>query len=75
MFDAATKAVEKVAGIGRSKFDRDETLRLVLTYLLQIIGEAALRGLCQISGRPPRNSMEGDHRDAPQGCARLLRGR
>jgi uncharacterized protein with HEPN domain len=43
MFDAATKAVEKVAGIGRSKFDRDETLRLVLTYLLQIIGEAARR--------------------------------
>jgi uncharacterized protein with HEPN domain len=38
MFDAATKAVETVAGIGRSDFDRDETLRLALTHLLQIIG-------------------------------------
>jgi uncharacterized protein with HEPN domain len=43
MFDAATKAVEKVAGIGRSEFDRNETLRLALTHLLQIIGEAARR--------------------------------
>ena len=43
MFDAATKAVEKVAGIGRNGFDRDETLRLALTHLLQIIGEAARR--------------------------------
>jgi uncharacterized protein with HEPN domain len=43
MFDAATKAAGKVAGIGRSEFERDETLRLALTYLLQIIGEAARR--------------------------------
>lgn len=41
MFDAATKAVEKITGIGRGEFDDNETLRLALTHLLQIIGEAA----------------------------------
>ena len=43
MLDSAAKAVEKVAGMAREDFDRDENLRLALTHLLQIIGEAARR--------------------------------
>jgi len=43
MLDAARKAVGKVSGISRQTFDGDENLRITLTHLIQIIGEAASR--------------------------------
>lgn len=41
MRDHARKARALAAGKTRPQFDADETLRLALSYLLQIIGEAA----------------------------------
>ena len=41
MLDMARKAVLKTAGISRENYDADENLRLALTYLIQIIGEAS----------------------------------
>jgi uncharacterized protein with HEPN domain len=46
MLDAARKAHGKVAAITRAQFDADENLRLAVTHLLQIIGEAA-RGVSE----------------------------
>ena len=42
MLDMAKKAVEKTKGINREAYDSDENLRLALTHLMQIIGEAGL---------------------------------
>jgi uncharacterized protein with HEPN domain len=41
MLDMARKAVGKTDGLSREAFDADENLRLALTHLVQIIGEAA----------------------------------
>lgn len=41
MIDTAHKAIGFVAGLSRDEFDNDEQLRLALTHLLQVIGEAA----------------------------------
>lgn len=41
MLDMARKAVEKTTGLTRDAYDRDENLRLALTHLVQVIGEAA----------------------------------
>ena len=41
MLDMARKAVSLVRGKDREDYDDDETLRLALTYLIQVIGEAA----------------------------------
>ncbi len=41
MLDMAKKALGKVEGKTRTDFDKDENLRLALTHLLQVIGEAA----------------------------------
>ena len=41
MLDTARKAHAKLAAIRREDFDTDENLRLAVTHLLQIIGEAA----------------------------------
>ncbi len=41
MLDMATKAVAKVDNLPRVAFDGDENLRLALTHLVQVIGEAA----------------------------------
>ena len=41
MSDMARKALEKNAGKSRSKYDGDETLRMALAHLVQVIGEAA----------------------------------
>lgn len=41
MLDMARKAVSKVEGISREDYDDNENLRLALTHLVQIIGEAA----------------------------------
>jgi len=43
MFDLARRAEAKVAGCSRAAFDADENLRLAVTHLLQVIGEAARR--------------------------------
>jgi uncharacterized protein with HEPN domain len=41
MLDTARKAVRRVVGKTRADFDADEDLRIVLTHLIQTIGEAA----------------------------------
>lgn len=41
MLDMTRKAIEKTTALGREAFDRDENLRLALTHLVQVIGEAA----------------------------------
>lgn len=43
MIDNANKAISFIAGLNRSDFDQDEQLRLAVTHLLQIVGEAARR--------------------------------
>ena len=40
MLDMARKAVSKTRGLSRQAYDADENLRLALTHLVQIIGEA-----------------------------------
>jgi uncharacterized protein with HEPN domain len=40
MLDMAKKAVAKVAGLAHDSYERDENLRLALTHLVQVIGEA-----------------------------------
>ena len=41
MLDMARKAVDKTKGLPREVYDADENLRLALTHLVQVIGEAA----------------------------------
>jgi hypothetical protein len=41
MLDMARKAVGKTQGLRRDAYDADENLRLALTHLIQVIGEAA----------------------------------
>jgi uncharacterized protein with HEPN domain len=41
MLDMARKAVGKVQDLPRDTYDADENLRLALTHLVQVIGEAA----------------------------------
>ena len=41
MLDAAREAVALTAGRGHTDYDKDRTLRLALTHLIQLIGEAA----------------------------------
>jgi len=43
MLESACKVSQKVSGIDRAGYDQDENLRLALTHLLQVIGEAASR--------------------------------
>src|SRR5215216_2211990 len=43
MLDVSFQAVAKVEGKSREEFDEDENLRLALTHLIQMIGEAARR--------------------------------
>ncbi|MEO0539018.1 MAG: DUF86 domain-containing protein [Cyanobacteria bacterium P01_A01_bin.123] len=43
MLDIANKAIGFVEGLERKDFDNNELLRLSLTHLLQVIGEAARR--------------------------------
>lgn len=43
MIDNANKAISFIARLNRSDFDQDEQLRLAVTHLLQIVGEAARR--------------------------------
>jgi uncharacterized protein with HEPN domain len=41
MLDMTRKALDKTTGVTREAYDRDENLRLALTHLVQVIGEAA----------------------------------
>ena len=41
MLDMTRKAIDKTTGVTRDAYDRDENLRLALTHLVQVIGEAA----------------------------------
>jgi uncharacterized protein with HEPN domain len=41
MLETARKIADKVQAVSREQFDGDENLRLALTHLLQVIGEAA----------------------------------
>ena len=43
MLEMARKALEKVSGLEQEDYNNDENLRLALTHLVQIIGEAASR--------------------------------
>jgi uncharacterized protein with HEPN domain len=43
MLDCARKARAMVTGKDRAAYDADETLRLALAHLIQVIGEAARR--------------------------------
>ena len=43
MIDNSNKAINFIKDISREDFDNDEKLRLALTHLLQVIGEAARR--------------------------------
>ncbi len=43
MLDSARKAQAIAGKMSRAEFDADETTRLALTHLLQVIGEAARR--------------------------------
>ncbi|NJR63607.1 MAG: DUF86 domain-containing protein [Cyanobacteria bacterium CRU_2_1] len=43
MIDTANKAIDFISGLSREDFDNNEQLRLAITHLLQIIGEAARR--------------------------------
>ena len=43
MLEMACKVADKLNGVQRTDYDDDENLRLALTYLLQVIGEAASR--------------------------------
>jgi len=54
MLDMARKAWGKAEGKTRYDFDRDEDLRIVLTHLLQIIGEAARRVSDEYRAANPR---------------------
>lgn len=40
MLDTAKKAVGKTTSLSRDAYDADENLRLALTHLVQVIGEA-----------------------------------
>lgn len=41
MLDMSRKALELSTGVQKSSYDQDEKLRLALTHLVQVIGEAA----------------------------------
>ena len=43
ILDTARKVLENVRGKRRAEYDADENLRLALTHLIQVIGEAAGR--------------------------------
>jgi uncharacterized protein with HEPN domain len=43
MLDLARKAAQKAAGTSKGEYDRDEDLQIILTHLVQTIGESARR--------------------------------
>ena len=72
MLDMAKKAISKTQSLSRGAYDADENLRLALTHLIQIIGEAG-RQVSENSRTNPGDPT-GRHRwHAPQGRPRLPR--
>jgi uncharacterized protein with HEPN domain len=62
MRDIARKAVDKTSGVTRDMYDRDENLRLALTHLVQVIGEAARnvsRSFCEAHPEVPWTEIVG----------------
>ena len=62
MLDTARKALKLVQGKGRAEYDQDESLRLALAHLLQVIGEAARRVspvYCQAHPQIPWKAITG----------------
>ena len=53
MLDKAHEALSLVRGKTRKDYDRDTALRLALTHLIQVIGEAARRVSSQFRERHP----------------------
>ncbi len=53
MLEMSQKAVNLIEGIDRHDYDQDETLRLALTHLVQVIGEAAQRVSLESRGAYP----------------------
>jgi uncharacterized protein with HEPN domain len=53
MLDMAEKALKLAEGKSRGDFDADEALALGLTYLVQVIGEAARRVGPEFAGAHP----------------------
>ena len=53
MLDKAHEALSLVRGKTRQDYDRDTALRLALTHLIQVIGEAARRVSSQFRERHP----------------------
>lgn len=64
--DAATKAVAYSAGRSRADLDDDELLRLALTKLVEIVGEAA---------KHVGPDVRADHPDVPWTAAARMRDR
>ena len=65
MLDMTRKATDKTTKLGREAFDRDENLRLALTHLVQVIGEAARhvsREFCDAHPEIPPVRRGGDAR-------------
>ena len=54
MLDKAHEALSLVHGKTRQDYDRDSALRLALTHLIQVIGEAARRVSPQFRDRHPQ---------------------
>jgi uncharacterized protein with HEPN domain len=62
MLDLARKALQLAHGKSRAEYDRDESLRLALAHLLQVIGEAARRlsaAYCQTHPEIPWKAIIG----------------
>ena len=58
MLDKAHEALSLVRGKTRQDYDRDSALRLALTHLIQVIGEAARRVSPQFRDRHPQIPWE-----------------
>jgi uncharacterized protein with HEPN domain len=58
MLDKAYEALSLVRGKTRQDYDRDLVLRLALTHLIQVIGEAARRVSPQFRDRNPQIPWE-----------------
>jgi uncharacterized protein with HEPN domain len=58
MVDTANKAIGFVRGLTRADFDNNELLRLSLTHLLQVIGEAARRVSLEFRAAYPQVSWK-----------------
>lgn len=53
MLDASLNAIAKVERKSREEFDDDDNLRLALTHLIQMIGEAARRVSTELQDAHP----------------------